>query len=202
MRKKSISLIIIPLIISLAITLAAVGLYKNMNLSDTCNRLIQNAAYVLMLLTTFSFMKICKKSFREFGLFKEHLFKQIIIGIIISGVFLLLAALSGWRPYLKENLLYLALSQVLVAFSEELLFRGYVITMLKDVVNTANKAMVVSAIIFGLWHYPIGQSIGQVITTFLLGLIFGALRTIFYNTDDEIGILSFVIAHWVLNVIL
>lgn len=117
-------------------------------------------------------------------------------------MFLLLAALSGWRTYLKENLLYLALSQVLVAFSEELLFRGYVITMLKDVVNTANKAMVVSAIIFGLWHYPIGQSIGQVITTFLLGLIFGALRTIFYNTDDEIGILSFVIAHWGLNVIL
>lgn len=202
MKKKTFLLTIVPLIISLAITLGAVYLYKNMSLSGTCNRIIQNTAYVLMLLTTLFFMKISKKSFREFGVFKEHLFKQIIVGIIISGVFLLLAALLGWRPYLKENLLYLVLSQVLVAFSEELLFRGFVLAMVKDMVNTSNKVVAISAIIFGVWHYPIGQNIGQVIIAFFLGVIFGALRTIFYNTDDEIGVPSLVIVHWALNVIL
>ncbi|MBQ8280275.1 MAG: CPBP family intramembrane metalloprotease [Roseburia sp.] len=200
-KKKTVLLIVISLLISLAITLAAVYCYKNLNLSDTGNRFIQNTAYTLMLLGTFLFIRFSKRTLREFGLFKEHLLKQIVVGVIIAGIFLVLFAITGWRPYLKENLLYLALSQLLVAFTEELLFRGFVLTMLKNLVSTTNKAVFLSAVLFGLWHYPIGQSIGQVTTTFFIGLIWGTLRTIYQDTEDEISVLSLSMVHWVFNVI-
>lgn len=202
-KKKSILLVGMALIISLFLTLVAVYLYWNLKPeSDMVFRVIQNVTYLLMLLTTFVFMKLSKKPFREFGLFKNNISKQVVSGLVIVAVVIVLAALTGWRPSMKEEFLYLALSQALVAFSEELLFRGFVLTMLKDVVSTTNRAMLLAALLFGLWHYPLGQNIGQVITTFIIGAIFGALRTVFENTDSEIGIPSLAFVHWVFNVVL
>lgn len=200
-KRRSIMLITIALAISLAVTLIAVYLYRNIDASTIGNRLIQNIAYLLILLTTLIFMKISGKSLWEFGLFKNHIPRQIVIGIVIAIIFLAVPFLAGLRPELKEGFLYILLSQMLVAFSEELLFRGFVLTMLKVVVPSTNMAVLVSAVLFGLWHYPLGQNAGQVFSAFVVGAIYGALRTAFEDTDT-IGVPSIAIAHWLYNVII
>lgn len=202
MKKKSMILVISVLTISLSLTLLAVYLYRNMNASDIGNRIIQNATYFAMLFTTFIFIKLSKKPLRKFGLFKENIFKQILIGIIIAVFSLFALFLLGWRPHLKDSILYIVLSQMLVGFTEEMLFRGFVLTMLKDVVKSTNKAVVIAALLFGLWHYPLGQNVGQVITAFIIGGIYGTLRTVFEDSKSEISIISIAVGHWIYNVMI
>ena len=121
-KKKSIILVTIALAFSLVITMIAVYLYKNLNATTIENRMIQNVTYLLMLSGTLICMKASKKPLREFGLFKENIPKQMIIGMVIASILLGVSFITGWRPGLKEDFLYIVLSQMLVAFSEELLY--------------------------------------------------------------------------------
>lgn len=90
----------------------------------------------------------------------------------------------------------------MVAFSEELLFRGYILAMLRDIMKTPNQAVLISALVFGLWHYPVSHNISLVLLAAFTGAIYGSLRTIFEKTGDEIGIVSLTISHWLFNIIL
>lgn len=165
--------------------------------------ILQNGAYVLMVLGTLMFIVLSKKSLRDVGLFRLHLVRQLIVGGVIGGILLVVCgAFTGWRFFANGCSLYIVLSQLLVAFAEELFFRGYLLEMMKDVARTSERAVIVSALLFGLWHYPISHNIGLVIITFFLGAIYGTLRTLFEKTEKEIGIVSLSIAHWLFNVVL
>lgn len=165
--------------------------------------ILQNGAYVLMVLGTLAFIALSKKSLRDVGLFRVHLVRQLIVGGVIGGILLVVCgAFTGWRFFANGCSLYIVLSQLLVAFAEELFFRGYLLEMMKDVARTSERAVIISAFLFGLWHYPISHNIGLVIITFFLGAIYGTLRTLFEKTDKEIGIVSLSIAHWLFNVVL
>ena len=165
--------------------------------------ILQNGAYVLMVLGTLAFIAMSKKSLRDVGLFRVHLVRQLIVGGVIGGILLVVCgAFTGWRFFANGCSLYIVLSQLLVAFAEELFFRGYLLEMMKDVARTSERAVIVSALLFGLWHYPISHNIGLVIITFFLGAIYGTLRTLFAKTEKEIGIVSLSIAHWLFNVVL
>lgn len=165
--------------------------------------ILQNGAYVLMVLGTLAFIAMSKKSLRDVGLFRGHFVRQLIVGGVIGGIFLVACgAFTGWRFFANGCSLYIVLSQLLVAFAEELFFRGYLLEMMKDVARTSERAVIVSALLFGLWHYPISHNIGLVIITFFLGAIYGTLRTLFEKTEKEIGIVSLSIAHWLFNVVL
>ena len=165
--------------------------------------ILQNGAYVLMVLGTLAFIAMSKKSLRDVGLFRVHFVRQLIVGGVIGGILLVVCgAFTGWRFFANGCSLYIVLSQLLVAFAEELFFRGYLLEMMKDVARTSERAVIVSALLFGLWHYPISHNIGLVIITFFLGAIYGTLRTLFEKTEKEIGIVSLSIAHWLFNVVL
>lgn len=165
--------------------------------------ILQNGAYVLMVLGTLMFIVLSKKSLRDVGLFRLHLVRQLIVGGVIGGILLVVCgAFTGWRFFANGCSLYIFLSQLLVAFAEELFFRGYLLEMMKDVARTSERAVIISAFLFGLWHYPISHNIGLVIITFFLGAIYGTLRTLFEKTEKEIGIVSLSIAHWLFNVVL
>lgn len=165
--------------------------------------IMQSGAYVLMVLGTLAFIALSKKSLRDVGLFRVHLVRQLIVGGVIGGILLVVCgAFTGWRFFANGCSLYIVLSQLLVAFAEELFFRGYLLEMMKDVARTSERAVIVSALLFGLWHYPISHNIGLVIITFFLGAIYGTLRTLFEKTEKEIGIVSLSIAHWLFNVVL
>lgn len=165
--------------------------------------ILQSGAYVLMVLGTLAFIALSKKSLRDVGLLRVHFVRQLIVGGVIGGILLVACgAFTGWRFFANGWSLYVVLSQLLVAFAEELFFRGYLLEMMKDVARTSERAVIISAFLFGLWHYPISHNIGLVIITFFLGAIYGTLRTLFAKTDKEIGIVSLSIAHWLFNVVL
>ena len=165
--------------------------------------ILQSGAYVLMVLGTLAFIAMSKKSLRDVGLFRVHFVRQLIVGGVIGGIFLVACgAFTGWRFFTNGCSLYVVLSQLLVAFAEELFFRGYLLEMMKDVARTSERAVIISAFLFGLWHYPISHNIGLVIITFFLGAIYGTLRTLFEKTEKEIDIVSLSIAHWLFNVVL
>lgn len=165
--------------------------------------ILQSGAYVLMVLGTLAFIALSKKSLRDVGLLRVHFVRQLIAGGVIGGILLVACgAFTGWRFFANGCSLYIVLSQLLVAFAEELFFRGYLLEMMKDVARTSERAVIISAFLFGLWHYPISHNIGLVIITFFLGAIYGTLRTLFEKTEKEIGIVSLSIAHWLFNVVL
>lgn len=133
--------------------------------------ILQNGAYVLMVLGTLMFIVLSKKSLRDVGLFRLHLVRQLIVGGVIGGILLVVCgAFTGWRFFANGCSLYIVLSQLLVAFAEELFFRGYLLEMMKDVARTSERAVIISAFLFGLWHYPISHNIGLVIITFFWAL--------------------------------
>lgn len=165
--------------------------------------ILQNGAYVLMVLGTLAFIALSKKSLRDVGLLRVHFVRQLIVGGVIGGILLVVCgAFTGWRFFTNGCSLYIFLSQLLVAFAEELFFRGYLLEMMKVVAKTSERAVIISALLFGLWHYPISHNIGLVIITFFQGAIYGTLRTLFEKTEKEIGIVSLSIAHWLFNVVL
>lgn len=200
-RAKSIVQVTSALLIMMGIIHATMAI-KNVA-PNFSTEILQNGAYVLMVLGTLAFIAMSKKSLRDVGLFRVHFVRQLIVGGVIGGILLVVCgAFTGWRFFANGCSLYIVLSQLLVAFAEELFFRGYLLEMMKDVARTSERAVIVSALLFGLWHYPISHNIGLVIITFFLGAIYGTLRTLFEKTEKEIGIVSLSIAHWLFNVVL
>jgi uncharacterized protein len=115
----------------------------------------------------------------------EHLGRQVIIGLGLVTVTLsltLFPALLGFsvlgegetRPLV---FLYVAVRTfLLVGFVEEFAWRGYVLGGAKRALGSAPWAVVVSSALFGLWHFPGGHSIVQVVVTAFIGAIYATAR--------------------------
>lgn len=160
--------------------------------------IIQNVANVLSICVTLLAIKVSKKSLRDFSLFTDHLFKQILIGLVVG--FILVVLLQGLSFLEASPNLYDIFSMMLVGFSEELLFRGFLFTMINELSGSRLKAVFIPSIVFGIWHFPVGQSIDQVIGTTIIGLIYSGMRSLYFRTDKEIGIIPLSIFHWMHNI--
>lgn len=160
--------------------------------------IIQNVANVLSICVTLLAIKVSKKSLRDFGLFTDHLFKQILIGLVVG--FILVVLLQGISFLEASSNLYDIFSMMLFGFSEELLFRGFLFTMIYELSGSRLKVVFISSIVFGIWHFPVGQSIDQVIGTTIIGLIYSGMRSLYFRTDKEIGIIPLSIFHWMQNI--
>lgn len=81
------------------------------------------------------------------------------------------------RGNLPKFLMWLGTIWVSAAFGEEMFFRGYLVTRLKEALPSSRLAMVVAvlvpALIFGYGHYDY-QGIRGAVMTGLIGLTFGA----------------------------
>ncbi len=116
-----------------------------------------------------------------FGWSTEHLGRQLITSLVLLTVTLsltLLPALFGvsvvgegeTRPLI---FLYLAFRTfVLVGFVEEFAWRGYVLTGARRTLGSGTWAIVVSSALFGLWHFPGGRDVLQVVVTALIGALY------------------------------
>lgn len=116
-----------------------------------------------------------------FGWSTEHLGRQLLTGLALFAVTLslvLIPALLGFsavgqgetRPLV---FVYLAVRQfVLVGFVEEFAWRGYVLRGTRRAVRSGPWAVVLSSVLFGLWHFPGGHDAVQVVMTTLIGAIY------------------------------
>jgi membrane protease YdiL (CAAX protease family) len=158
------------------------------------------------------------------GLSKKQLRVQLAVGLMmgmlisfaidVGGTFVYGIFLDQTYPLelhiLNPELLwYMFLFFLTNAFLEETLFRGLLQNAFKTKV-TPNRAILLSAVIFGLWHAgwpivnggPTMEVLGQVSTivffTTILGLLFGIYYERFSSGQSLVGL---VIAHTILNFI-
>ncbi len=137
--------------------------------------------FVLSVLTTFAFRHwIDRKSFISLGLdivgrWREAAAGSMLAVFIISAVSLLLQATGHlkWTEIIFDpRILFLSFgSTVLISFSEELIFRGYI---LNNLLGSFSKwtALSISAILFMIFHWT---SLGffSLANSFVMGLILG-----------------------------
>lgn len=140
-------------------------------------------SFILSFLIVYLFRKfIDRRSFESLGLNLTHIYPDAVIGLA-SGIFLV--CIGSLIIYLLNDLewidimfngenIFLSLGLLtMISFSEELVFRGYV---LRNLMKSFNKwtALIISAPLFTIVHFsnagipPIG-----ILNTFLGGLVLG-----------------------------
>lgn len=129
-----------------------------------------------------------KSPLSDYGLYKDHIFKQVLIGLTLatamSLVFTLFPHLLGYGQYVDSGKRYTFLWQfiyefvycvIAVGFTEEFIFRGFLFDKFKKVFGTETAAVIGSSVLFGLFHI-FGGNIVQIVITGLLGALFCLCR--------------------------
>lgn len=188
------------------------------NMAIPFKMLYELSPFILMVALAILVPKLNKRPIRaSLGLDKGCIGKQFVIGLIIFSItisFIIIPLLFGVD---KNNVLsfkarnpiillyYIVKSIIFVGIGEELVFRGYIYERLKEITASGTSAVIISSIIFGIWHYPIGQNIMQVIMASLLGSLYGFARLKVKNAstlatgighglhDAAINILSYIL---------
>jgi membrane protease YdiL (CAAX protease family) len=148
-----------------------------------------------------------KKPVAGLGFQKDNVFKQIIIGLsiaaalaLIIGVFPILIGsnLAGNKPSSASGaVVSIVLDIVFIGTFEELIFRGFIQTRLKELIKYKWACVLIAAALFGLWHIINGAWF-QVLFTFAIGCVFGFCREYLKNCS----LLSVIIAHGVYDALL
>lgn len=140
----------------------------------------------------------------NFGFKKENIVQQIVIGLgmfaVMSIIFIGLPLLIGVN---KQDVLsfkassigilvfFLMWDIIFVGMGEEIIFRGYFLDRFQSLTSSKIWAVVLSSVLFGLWHYPVGRNIMQVLMTSVIGAVYAIARLRIKNCST----LSVGIAH-------
>ncbi len=149
-------------------------------------------------------MVVYKDKFRIFGFKKEKTSLQIGIGVLLaismSLVLTVLPILLGFKDMVGNasytqtwQFVYEFIYRILgVALAEELVFRGYIFHKLLEIKDSKWFAIIISSLLFGLFHIFNGNII-QIFMTAFIGLIY----CIFREKIKGCTLLSLIIAHGV-----
>lgn len=154
-------------------------------------------------------MLLSKESFRDIGLIKEKIPRQIGIGILLglfmSLVLTLIPILLGFKDMVGNKtydhtwqftfeFVYAVLG---VALAEELIFRGYIFHKLLKIKSSKIFAIIISSLIFGLFHIMNGNII-QVFVTAIIGVIFCQMK----EKIKGCTLLSLIFTHGIYNALI
>jgi len=118
---------------------------------------------------------IRRQNLSTIGLSRHNLRSSMILGILLSGITVLFYVIA----FGKENVIvsgleyfhfYSLMGMLSVGFTEEAMFRGYLQLRLTAWLG-ARRGWVLTAIIFAICH--IGGSIFNMVSVFIIGLVFG-----------------------------
>ena len=148
-------------------------------------------------------MIFSKDKVSDLGFTKEKIGFQILIGVLLgigmSLVLTLVPHLAGFGDYVDNDHRYKYLWQFIyeffyctaaVAAVEELCFRGFVFSKVKKISDKEIVAIIVSSVLFGLFHIA-SFNVAQLIITTLLGLFWCICRKYIKNCTT----LSLIICH-------
>jgi membrane protease YdiL (CAAX protease family) len=177
--------------------------------NQTGKMIIRPLAYVLLLGIPFILCKGLKNPIGTLGFKKENITKQVLMGVCVFVMLDLVITIAvfalgdnkGILLPAKENRIGIIIYSVIfnmifVGMGEETLFRGYFMERFRTLTNSDIWAVVISALMFGIWHFPNGQDFLQVILTALIGAVFGLARLKMKNATT----LSVGISHGLHNV--
>jgi len=143
-----------------------------------------------------------KERIHDLGFTKEKISKQILIGVFLalamSLILTVLPILTGFKNLVGSTsytqawqfayqFIYMLFG---VALAEELVFRGYLFHKLIEIKNSRWLAIIISSMLFGLFHIFNGNLI-QVVMTAIMGFIY----CIFREKIKGCTLLSIIIAH-------
>lgn len=154
-------------------------------------------------------MLVNKEKLQSFGFTKSNIPRQVFIGILIallmSAMLTMLPILLGYRDlvgstsYTKAwQFTYEFIYRILgVALVEELIFRGYIFYKLLEIKNSKAFAIIISSLLFGLFHIFSGNLL-QVLITAIIGLLY----CIFREKIKGCTLLSLIIAHGIYDALI
>lgn len=147
-------------------------------------------------------MIVNKEKLSSIGLKKERILLQIGIGVLLavsmSLIFTVIPILLGFKEMVGSKsytqvwkFVYQFVYSIFgVGLAEELIFRGYIFKELLDIKNDKWFAIIISSVLFGLFHIFNGSIIQVLMTTFL-----GFLFCIFREKINGCNLISLIIAH-------
>jgi len=155
------------------------------NLSMSQQLILQFSTFIALIVIVYLFRKfIDKKSIKSMGFNLKNKTPDLVAGLvvalfIIGGGTLILYSLGHLEfsnyQFNQETLLLTFLLFLLVSFQEEILFRGYILNNLLTTRMNKYLALLVSAILFALFH-AINPNLSLVgmINLLLAGIILGS----------------------------
>lgn len=189
-KKKNIVYLIITYIGALASCLGVIlfGQYVMMSLPLVGRMVSMLTTYWLIAVVPFIIMKISKMNLETIGFVKEKKGTQIIIGIVsglvIASAYFLVPYFLGFGELVDNGDRYNALWQFAFEFVyftfavgavEEIVFRGVIYQQLMNILGKEWGTIIVSSVLFGLFHIFNGNII-QVIMTTIIGFLFCVVR--------------------------
>lgn len=123
----------------------------------------------------------------EYGLHLKKIHIQIISGILLAVVidYLLLQSITsgifGIKRYMEQLIsdpvnILIFFNPLIPAISEECVYRGFLLSFFQKLINNPILSVSLSAVLFGVSHYPSYHSMDQVVFALIMGFIFGYLR--------------------------
>ena len=203
-KKEWISLILgfIGTMIAL-IGVRAFSIYVLYRLSMVSRMISAIEIYFLIALVPVIIMFVTKDRFKDYGFSKEKVPMRILTGILLAlGMSLILTViphLAGYGYYVSTFSVYnewwrylyeLVYDICAIALVEEFVFRGFIYTKVKNIFGGDIQAVVISSILFGLFHIFNGN-VYQVIVTGIIGALLCVCRLKIKNCST----LSLIIAH-------
>lgn len=166
--------------------------------------------YWLIALVPIILMLVNKDKLANYGFHRDKIGLQIIagilVGIVVSAILTLLPHLFGFGEYVDNGRRYQYLWQFIyeffycifaVGFVEEFVFRGFIYEKIKSISQKDIVAIIVSSILFGVFHLFSGNII-QMIMTACIGVFFCLCRLKIKNCST----LSLIIAHGVYDALI
>lgn len=188
MNKEKVLLSIkLVIVYSVLLGLTALPLLFQILTENSIGRLLGKIfTYLLMAGTVFVFYDNKKKIFTELGYSTKNWRKQVwsggILLVIAIIIFVLLPLLCGVN---KEFVLSVKQQNVVgqiiffllfVGPIEEFIFRGYFQQQLEVMIRNKMVVCVVTALLFGFWHFPSTRNLIHVANTFVFGLIYSVVK--------------------------
>ncbi len=189
-RKKNV-ISLVTGIVGVCIGMAALLLFVNyalMSFSIGARMPLMILTYYLPAMAPIILVIVNKEKLSDFGFRKEKIGLQILtgigLGIGMSVVFTLVPHLLGLGEYVDNGVRYKYLWQFVFEFVyliigvgavEEFIFRGFFYTRFKNIFGKEFLAVILSSVLFGLFHIA-GGSIIQILITGMLGALFCFFR--------------------------
>lgn len=187
------------LILTIVILALSELLYKN-SIQDT---MFNNISYHIFQIVFIFFIviKVDRRPISSIDLRLDNVFKQLALG---SGLFFIMSLLtlipfaftldynmfSFNAPTLKSLLYEFLYCVFIIGFTEELIFRGYLLERLKGVFNSNALGIIISSFLFGLVHYDSGGILKIFICTTV-----GIIICIYKNKFKGTGLIGVAFAH-------
>lgn len=154
-------------------------------------------------------MLIWRERLHDLGFTSENLGRQVLIGIglalITSGVLTVIPILLGFKSMVGSTnytqawqFAYEFVYAVLgVALAEELIFRGYIFKKLLEIHANRWFAIIISSLLFGLFHIFSGNILQMVLTALI-----GFLYCLFREKIKDCTLLSLIILHGIYDALI